>query len=527
MSGAEVGHDLNAAEATTGRGVLSGGLWNGLTTVLPAAYTLIQSVAVARVLGPDGAGRQSYIAWSYLTLGTLLSAGMPNALLRYVGLTVGAGRPAALRGLLAWAWRIETVAAGLGAAILVFVGTQSEPRSAWVFAGVACAASVMQSVPAALLAGLQRWRQASLVALGTGTLSTIAVVVVLELGGGIEGIFAVEAISGSLNLLIAGVVARRALARDAPALAEGAPELQREVFRYAAVASIQVVFHLVVWRRSELLLLNRYAPDAEIAMYSIPYAAVWAIDRLPTGILATLTPAFATLIGAGRFDRVRSGTWRAVRFSMLLSLPLTAGLVAVGPEALRVIYGDEYRRAGVVVVILAAAFPIVIASKVSGSLLQGLGRLRYMVSTGLTATAVNLTCAVVLIPRHGAVGAALANLAAQATSATMSLAFAWRRVGPAQLEWWTLLRYVAASSITGLVAYAAVRGIGGAAGVAAAVVLGVVVHLTSTWLFRAVAVPDARWMADGVGTRFGAIPAAAFRRLIAGRDERPPDPPAS
>lgn len=514
MSGSGPPSREDVATATTGRGVLSGGLWNGVTTVVPALYTMIQSVAVARTLGPDGAGRQSYIAWSYLMLGALLSAGMPNALLRYVGITVGAGRSAALRGLLSWAWRVEAVAAALGAAILVGIGTQAEPRPAWVLAGVACAASVMQSIPAAVLAGLQRWREASLIALATGTVSTAAVLVVLDLGGGIEGIFFVEAATATINLVVAGLVARRALARQAPDVEEDTSALRREVLRYAAVASIQILFHLVVWRRSELLLLNRYAPDSEIAMYSIPYAAVWAVDRLPTGILAALTPAFATLIGGGHLDRVRSGTWRALRFSLLLSLPLTAGLVAVGPTALRVIFGDEYRRAGTVVAILALAFPMVTASKVTGSLLQGLGRLRYMVTTGLVATAVNLTCAFALIPRHGAVGAAFANLAAQSTASMMSVAFAWRRFGPAQLGGSSMARYAASAMVTGLVAWLTCTTVDGAAGLTAAVVVGVLVHALMVAATRAVPAVDAAWIVDAVSDRVGGRPASICRRLL-------------
>ena len=53
----------SAAEATTGQTVLTGGLWHGLGLLLPQLYTVVISVAAARILGPDDLGRQSFIAF--------------------------------------------------------------------------------------------------------------------------------------------------------------------------------------------------------------------------------------------------------------------------------------------------------------------------------------------------------------------------------------------------------------------------------------------------------------------------------
>ena len=57
-------------------------------------------------------------------------------------------------------------------------------------AGVACATAVMASVPGALLAGAQRWRDASIVGLIAVLVVTPTTVLVLSLGGGIVGLFA-------------------------------------------------------------------------------------------------------------------------------------------------------------------------------------------------------------------------------------------------------------------------------------------------------------------------------------------------
>ena len=77
---------------TTGRSVVSGGLWTLLNRVLPQAQLLVLSIIVARYLGPTDMGRQSFIAFAAIALVQVATAGMPAALSRFVGELLGARR---------------------------------------------------------------------------------------------------------------------------------------------------------------------------------------------------------------------------------------------------------------------------------------------------------------------------------------------------------------------------------------------------------------------------------------------------
>ena len=103
-----------AARATTGRSVLSGGLWYVASYAIPQGYTLIVSIVAARFLGPDGMGRQSFIAFVSITTTSVLAGSMYVAVMRFIGETRGRGRNDLLPGLLWWAWRIEGLAALVG-----------------------------------------------------------------------------------------------------------------------------------------------------------------------------------------------------------------------------------------------------------------------------------------------------------------------------------------------------------------------------------------------------------------------------
>ena len=86
-----VGHE-EAARATTGERVLSGGAWTALTLLLPQVNTLVTSVVAARFLGPTTMGRQSYIAFAEAALIVIVAGGLPIALARYVAEMLGHAR---------------------------------------------------------------------------------------------------------------------------------------------------------------------------------------------------------------------------------------------------------------------------------------------------------------------------------------------------------------------------------------------------------------------------------------------------
>jgi len=56
-----------------------------------------------------------------------------------------------------------------------------------------------------------------------------------------------------------------------------------------------------------------------------------------------LTPAVATLLGAGQMDRIRSGYARALRLVLLGSLPVAAVGLALVPELVTLLFGRGFR----------------------------------------------------------------------------------------------------------------------------------------------------------------------------------------
>jgi len=498
-----------AAEPTSGGSVLRGGLWYLTSRIVPQFYSLVISVVAARFLGPHDMGRQSLIAFTALTLTTLLTGSLYVALVRFVGETLGRGRPELVRGLLVWALRIELVAAVAGGMVLTAVGLGGgEPKNAWLLAAVVCAVGVLHTLPSAALAGMQRFRAASVVGLTTGLIGTAATIAVLAAGGGITGMFAVEAAIAFLTLTWTGKLARRHVAALAPS-PEPARELSREVARYAAVLTLGVLLTLVVARRSELFFLERLSTDDQIAHYSIVFAVMTALLYLPQSLAAAIIPAFASLHGEGATERIRSGFGRALRLLLVLALPLTAVSAAVGPSVLELVYGEEYRATGTVLLVMIVAYPFVPLASLGSALLTGLGRLRLPLLATAVAAAVDVTLAALLVPELDAVGAAIANVGGQVTLAAPLLGAAIRATGSPRLEAGSLVRAALAAAIAGLCAWAATA-LGGIAGTTVALLSFGLVFAALAWALRILPSDDARWLDEAIGSRLGGRLGRAF-----------------
>jgi O-antigen/teichoic acid export membrane protein/glycosyltransferase involved in cell wall biosynthesis len=495
--------DSPAATNTTGASVISGGLWNSLNQTLPQGFALVISVAAARFLGPDGMGRQSFIAFTMISITQLTSEGLKESLMRSVGEALGADRPGEVRGLVRWALPILLLGGLAGGAVLILAGQLgASPEAAWALAGVECVLVTAQGAPWAALVGAQKWRQASTVGLLTTMIGVPVTVLVLALGGGITGMFAVEAAGAAAALIAIVVLARRAL-RALPPRVEPTPDLRRRTSRYAVLATLMTLATFVVWQRSEFFFLRAYSTDRQIAFYSIAFAAANGLSLLPGALAGTLSPAFATLYGARHHGRIRSGYWRAQRFLLTLSLPLLACFFALGPALIRLAYGSSYSPSGPLLLILLSLFPLIPLLGVASSLLVGLGALRVALIWEVLGGAATIGLNFLLVPSHAAVGAAIADVGGQLIVVVPLLIYAGTLVRPAAIDGFAIVRTVIASAPAGAAAWAVDMWLGGVVGLLAGSLVALLVLLPLAVVLRVIPARDREWLRDVMSSRFG------------------------
>ncbi|MCA1842685.1 MAG: hypothetical protein LC792_05745, partial [Actinobacteria bacterium] len=120
-----------------------------------------------------------------------------------------------------------------------------------------------------------------------------------------------------------------------------------------------------------------------------------------------------------------------------------------------------------------------------------------------------------LIPAHGAIGAAIANALAQATASLAILAFGIGLVGRLRWEAAALLRTAVASAAAGAVSWAVVSGLGDTAGVPLGLLAGALVFAALAALLRILPAEDGLWLQELAGGRLGGRLRPAFRLCTA------------
>jgi len=100
----------------------------------------------------------------------------------------------------------------------------------------------------------------------------------------------------------------------------------------------------------------------------------------------------------------------------------------LAPIIIRLLYGSQYSGAVVVLQILLVAVIFAVLGQASRSALLGIESQSWLLTTGLVAALVSIGLDLVLIPRFGATGAAIANTTVQGLWALAISVPLWKRI---------------------------------------------------------------------------------------------------
>jgi O-antigen/teichoic acid export membrane protein len=488
------------APRTTGASVLRGGLWSMASKVLPQLFTLAISIAGARFLGPAGLGRQSYIAFVAASAVTVLGFGMPLSLMRQVGECVGARSATRARGLVRWAWKFSWIGTVAGFSGILAIGLAGgKPRLAWILAAGVVAAGLLNQIPDAVISGLQRWRDSSIVYLAASAATAVGTIVVLSAGGGIEGMFAIQLAAALVILGFMLYLSSKRLVVVAP-ISEDPGDLRGRTLRYAGSAMLGSLLTLVIFRRSEFFFLNHYANNSDIARYSVAFSLMTSLVLFPQALANAVAPAVATVFGAREMTRIRSGYSRTLRLMLLASLPVVAAGLSVGPQLLVALFGHSFEGSRLPLLVLLAPFPLIPLMNSSYSLIVGMRRMLFPLLSGAVSALVNVLLDFALIPRFHVVGAAVANSIAQGFTAVVILLYGLKLVGGAEWEFSAVLRMATASCVSGLTAWLVLSALGGWPGLIVGSISGVAAFAALGTTIGVLPRADAEWIEAEFGS---------------------------
>lgn len=167
----------------------------------------------------------------------------------------------------------------------------------------------------------------------------------------------------------------------------------------------------VVMTTTDVLLLGHYRGAVEVADFRVigPLAVMNQVVMSSFAIL--FMPLAARLFAREDRDGIGDLYWQTAIWMATLSFPVFAVTFSLAQPVTVLLYGEIYRDSGLFLALLSLGYYFNAALGFNGLTLKVFGRLRYIVSINLAAAAFNVALNLVLIPRYGALGAAIGTAA--------------------------------------------------------------------------------------------------------------------
>jgi O-antigen/teichoic acid export membrane protein len=205
------------------------------------------------------------------------------------------------------------------------------------------------------------------------------------------------------------------------------PAVRARFWRFTGPRAVASVLQLAL-QRLDILLVAAIAGPVPAAVYTVAGRFVVLGQLVNQAIGYPAQPRLAERLGVG--DRAGAGElYRTVTAWLVLTTwPLYLLVIGYAPVYLGV-FGDAYRGAAPVVVVLAVAMMVAAACGPVDMVLAMAGRTRWnLLNVGLALTAM-VGVDLVLIPRHGALGAAIGLATAVSVNNLLPLAQIWHALG--------------------------------------------------------------------------------------------------
>jgi O-antigen/teichoic acid export membrane protein len=384
------------------------------------------SILVARALGPDRMGDYNYVMWFAAILKMLSDVAIPATFRKFAAEFMGRGDYATVKTMVRRIFRLQIVLATLGAAIglaIVHLTFRPEQRALGTLAVLTIVPALLLGVPAGFLYGTEDLRYNV-----TGSVTAMAV----NLAGVTVAVLTHQGLIGILGALLISRVADCGLryfmlwrlSRKMPGKAHDRldPALRKRLIQFAALQMVPSVLYFLVFDRTEVAFLKPLAASREIAFFSITFTLTNQLLMLPNTLANSASVSMMVRQGRAPAETARiagAATW----FTILLGAPILLGMAAVGSSLVPLMYGQQYIPAVPVLTTLCFFALGLAASQPAQYLLVAAERQVFYVAWLLVAGGIDALGCFLLIPAHGAVGAAIAKGISQIIAAAGFMAF--------------------------------------------------------------------------------------------------------
>lgn len=194
--------------------------------------------------------------------------------------------------------------------------------------------------------------------------------------------------------------------KNLPAFAPAQPKLFKKIFIY----SLPLAFILIVslsLPEINVQMLGMLTSSTEVAYFGVGKQLTSKLPQIALAVAMGIMPDYAQISGQN-LSAKKKNFMRVMKLNLILFGGITAGIVLLSPWAIPAIYGSDYASAVLPLQILSVNVLIGSFSIYLTTLLNYQGKANQLAGFILLSLVINILLNLLLIPKLGAAGAALA-----------------------------------------------------------------------------------------------------------------------
>ena len=191
------------------------------------------------------------------------------------------------------------------------------------------------------------------------------------------------------------------------------PRLDKELFwkiiHYSKFTILSGISSLVILK-ADVLMLGYFRTPQEVGVYGMALFVNEAVQVVFDSVLRICLPRASALSGTGDSEKIKILFRQSVKNIYIGILPIVAFLAIAAPSAIHVVYKGKYDDSIMLIYLFLAASLVKPVGYVAGIILGATGNIRLDNRNCWISAMLNVVCNVLLIPRFGVMGAAIASM---------------------------------------------------------------------------------------------------------------------
>jgi O-antigen/teichoic acid export membrane protein len=178
-----------------------------------------------------------------------------------------------------------------------------------------------------------------------------------------------------------------------------------------------------------VLLLGYFHPMSTVAYYRVVLPAAVLCSMIPGNFMPLYLPSASRLFAKGDTAGINHLFWETSLWMSVLAFPIFLATTCFAGPLTIFLYGSRYASSTPILAILSLGYFINVIFAFNGVTLKVLGKIRLMVILNVATPIIIVVFNLLLIPRYGAVGAAVATSAGLIIQSLLRQLTLWRASG--------------------------------------------------------------------------------------------------